>query len=100
MDRALPVRDAHMDETGILETVFAGHVSGGPVRNDRSIGIVAGILHSQGREDILPYELLVAISGDFFDQMTEQHISGIAVLPLLARLEIKRLVAEARHQLL
>src|SRR5205823_4355804 len=45
-------------------------------------------------------EVLVALSGDLLQEVAEQYISRVAVLPLLAGLEIQRLVAEPGDQLL
>src|SRR5580700_924937 len=89
-----------MDEAGVLELVIDEHISGCAVRNDGGVRVVAGILHPQGREDILLDECLVTASGYSFDQISKQHIPRVTVAPLLAGLEVKRLVAETPHHLL
>ena len=70
------------------------------MENDRGVRVVAGILHAQRREDVVPNKGLVRASGDLFDQVGQQHIARIAVAPFLARCEVERFVPEPRHQLL
>ena len=88
-----------MNEAGMLVPVLAGDVARRAMRYDRGVGIVAGILHRERRENIFTDELFVGLAGDLLDEVTEQYESGIAVLELLAGLEIERLVAEAGDEL-
>jgi transposase len=49
--------------------------------------------------DVVLHKVRVAFAADFLNQVSQQDVSGIAVTPFLARLEIKGLVAEARDEL-
>src|ERR1035438_9437854 len=66
-------------------------------RDDGGVRVVARVLHTQRRENILAHELFIAAARDLLDQVPQQHISRIAIAPFLARREIQRFVAEARH---
>jgi hypothetical protein len=89
-----------VDEARVLYDTPVARVPGGAVRDDFGIGIVARILHAQRCEDVFLHESCIALSTDLLDQITEQHVSGVTVAPLLTRREIEWFIAEARHQFL
>src|ERR1700735_3730455 len=66
-------------------------------RNHRRVRVIPRIPHAQRIENILAHKLFVAAPSDLPDQVPQQHISRIAIAPLLARREVQRLVPEARH---
>src|SRR5262252_1539687 len=88
-----------MDETGVLDALRPRRVAARAVWDDRRIGIVPGIAHRQRRENILAHKLFVWHAADFLDKVSQQEISGVAVVPLLARLKLERLIAESPDQL-
>ena len=63
-------------------------------------GVVSGVPHTHRVEDILFQELSIALTRNFLDEVSQEHIAGIAISHLAARLELERLIAEARHELL
>ena len=91
---------SHVDEAGVLEPTSGRHISCGAMLYHGGVGIVAGLLHSQGSEDVVADECLVLAAADSFDEVAEQHVAGVAVTPARPRLEVQRLVAESRYQLL
>ena len=55
--------------------------------------------HAQRLENELLDEVRIRHTGNFFDDRTQQDVAGIAILELLARLELKGLVLEQGDQL-
>src|SRR5207302_5547088 len=51
-------------------------------------------------EDVLLHEVAVTLAANLFNQVSQQRVSGIAVVPLRSRLEFERFVAKTRDQLL
>src|SRR6202034_819136 len=90
----------HVNVSGVLETMWTGRVAGGASRQDHAIAIAAGVVHGERRENVLLQKVTVRLAADLFQQVAEQGITGVAVVPFFARLEIERLIAEARYQLL
>src|ERR1700730_9192875 len=57
-------------------------------------------MHAQRRKDVLLHEGFITLPADLLDQITEQHVPGVTVVPLLARLEIECFVEISRDQFL
>jgi hypothetical protein len=95
VERAGPVRDAHVYEVGVVESAVAQHVAGGAARQDFVVAVEAGARHAGGGEEVLAEELLVRLAREFLDEMAEQDVAAVAVVEALAGRELKRLVAEA-----
>ena len=52
-----------------------------------AIAAVTRVVHSSPGENIFPHELRVALSGYFLKNCAEHEVTGVAVLPLVARRE-------------
>ena len=61
--------------------------------------VVAGVVHFERVEDRFFHECRVGRPGRDFDDLAEHDVAGVAVLELLAGLEIERFVLEFGDQL-
>ena len=91
-------RNAHVDVSCVLNSLFALRVAGSAMHDNRRIRIVARVLHLERRENILLHELSVGLPADLFNQVAQQNVAGIVVRKSLPGLEFKRLVAKSRNE--
>ena len=87
-----------MEECRVHRTVGTRAVAGGAMRDDHGIRVVAGARHAERLEDVLLQELGIGLAADLLDQVAKQRVAGVAVVHLLAWLELERLVTESRDQ--
>ena len=53
-----------------------------------AMGVHTGIAQAERREDVLFQETRECLSGHLFDDVGQQHVSGVAVAPFRARAEL------------
>src|SRR5262245_17183454 len=93
------MRPAHVDKACIHGTLGSRRVTCGASRNDGGIPVVPAVLHSKWSEDVVAKKSLVALVADLLDQVPQNNVAGVAVLPVRSRLEVEWKVANLGHVL-
>jgi len=69
------------------------------VPQNRPRPVIARVLHVQRVEDVLLKVIAVFFAADLLDDVAQQDITGVVILPFLAWLELERLVLREHHDL-
>src|SRR5580658_11153056 len=90
--------NAHVDVARVHRSTGTRRVAVSAMEDNRRVRVISRIVHSQWLKDVFLYKVLVTLAANFFNQISKQHVSGIAVVPLFSRLEIQVLITESGHQ--
>ena len=96
--RAGGMRHAHREKAGVFDFAILEPIAAHPLRQERFDMFVAGRVEAQRVEYVVAQIGLVALSGQTFDDMAEDHIGAVVVFEGAAGRKIERPVFGERDQ--
>ena len=92
------LRDTHVHIVRVDDAIRARGVAGSAAGKDGRVGVIAGVGHAQGLEQVGADEVGIGLAADLFDDGRQDDVTRVRIGPAGVRLEVERPVPEPGDQ--